>query len=93
MIGIVASVIGLILKKNAPEFALLLTISAALAILCFALDIFSELKGFFAEVAESAAISSALLTPVMKSTLTSKMRARETNSSMCMWEIPRSYSE
>lgn len=66
VIGIIASVMGLMLKKNVPEFALLLTLSAAAVILCFAFDIFSEIKDFIYELAEGAGISSALISPVLK---------------------------
>ena len=66
IIGMLASVIGLILKKNVPEFALLLTLSAAVAILCFAFEILVQVKDFVYEVAERGAVSSALLSPVVK---------------------------
>jgi len=66
VIGIIASVIGLILKKNVPEFALLLTLSAATAILCFAFGALGDVKDFVYEVAERGAISNALLSPVLK---------------------------
>lgn len=66
VIGVVASVIGLMLKKNVPEFALLLTLSAATAILCFAFAVLGDVKEFVLEVAEKGAISSALLSPVLK---------------------------
>lgn len=66
VIGVVASVIGLMLKKNVPEFALLLTLSAATAILCFAFAVLGDVKEFVLEVAEKGAISSALMSPVLK---------------------------
>lgn len=66
IIGVLASVIGLMLKKNVPEFALLLTLSASVAILCFAFEALGEVKEFIAEVAEKGGISNALLAPVMK---------------------------
>ncbi|MDD6189761.1 MAG: SpoIIIAC/SpoIIIAD family protein [Clostridiales bacterium] len=66
IIGIIASVIGLMLKKNVPEFALLLTVSAAVTILYFAFDVLGDVKDFVYEVAENGAISSALLSPVLK---------------------------
>ncbi len=66
VIGVVASVIGLMLKKNVPEFALLLTLSAATAILCFAFAVLGDVKEFVLEVAEKGAISSVLLSPVLK---------------------------
>lgn len=66
IIGMIASVIGLMLKKNVPEFALLLTVSAAVAILCFAFDVLGQVKDFIYEIAETGAISSALLSPVLK---------------------------
>lgn len=66
ILGILASVIGLMLKKNVPEFALLLTISAAAAMLCFALAIIGDIRDFVYEIAESGAVSHALLSPVLK---------------------------
>ena len=66
IIGVVAAVIGLILKKNVPEFALLLTISAAVAILYFAFDALGQVKDFIYEAAQSGAVSSALLSPLLK---------------------------
>lgn len=66
IIGMLASVIGLMLKKNVPEFALLLTVSAAVAILYFAFDVLGDVKDFVYEVAENGAISNALLSPVLK---------------------------
>lgn len=66
VIGVLASVIGLMLKKNAPEFALLLTISASVAILCFAFEALGEVKAFIEDIAEQGAVSSSLLVPVLK---------------------------
>ena len=66
VIGVIASVLGLLLKKNAPEFALLLTLSAAAAIVGFALSIMGDIKDFVYEVAERGAVSSVLLTPLVK---------------------------
>ncbi len=66
VIGIVASVVGLMLKKNVPEFALLLTMSAAAAILGFAIAILGDIKDFVFEISEKGAVSSALLSPVIK---------------------------
>lgn len=66
VIGVIASVLGLLLKKNMPEFALLLTVSAAAAIIGFALSIFGNIKDFVFEIAEKGAVSSALLAPLIK---------------------------
>jgi len=66
VIGVVASVIGLMMKKNVPEFALLLTLSAATAILCFAFAVLGDVRDFLYEVAEKGAVSSAMLSPVLK---------------------------
>ena len=66
VIGVIASVLGLLLKKNAPEFALLLTVSAAAAIIGFALSILGNIKDFVYELAERGAVSSALLAPLVK---------------------------
>ncbi len=66
VIGVIASVLGLMLKKNVPEFALLLTISAALGILCLAAGALEQVKEFVYELAESGAVSSAFISPVLK---------------------------
>lgn len=66
VIGVIASVLGLLLKKNAPEFALLLTVSAAAAIIGFALSVLGNIKDFVYELAERGAVSSALLMPLVK---------------------------
>ena len=66
VIGVIASVLGLLLKKNTPEFALLLTISAAAAIIGFSLSVLGNIKDFVYEIAEKGAVNSALLTPLVK---------------------------
>ena len=66
IIGIIASVTGLILKKNVPEFALVLMLSSAMAILYLAFDIFVQIRGFVLETANNADISGALISPVLK---------------------------
>jgi stage III sporulation protein AD len=66
VIGIVASVIGLMIKKNSPEMALLLSVSAGVVILYFALSMLSGIKVFIQELADSAGLSPAILSPVLK---------------------------
>lgn len=65
-VGIVASVIGLVVKKNSPEMALLLSVSAGVIIIGFALGIISGLRSFIEDIAETAGISQALILPVIK---------------------------
>ena len=66
VIGIIASVLGLLLKKNTPELALLLTVSAAAAIIGFALSILGNIKDFVYELAEKGAVSNSPLSPLVK---------------------------
>ncbi|NLO47101.1 MAG: hypothetical protein GX111_02080 [Clostridiales bacterium] len=66
VLGIVASAIGLMIRKNSPEMALLLSISAGIVILYFAFNMLSGVKSFIEELADSAGLSPAILLPVLK---------------------------
>jgi stage III sporulation protein AD len=65
-IGIVASGVGLAVKKFNPENSLLLSVCAAVLILLAALEVFSSLLDFVKQLIEDAGISSALFVPVIK---------------------------
>ena len=65
-IGVVASVLGLVIKKNTPELAILLALSAAALILGLGLDLLGTVTDFFDQLLDKAGISSALFTPVLK---------------------------
>ncbi len=65
-IGIVTSVIGLVIKKNSPEMALILTVTAGIIIVGLAVGMFSGLKRFIEELADTAGISQAIILPVIK---------------------------
>ncbi|NLL39736.1 MAG: hypothetical protein GX254_09165 [Clostridiales bacterium] len=65
-IGIVASIIGLVVKKNSPEMALILTVSAGIIIIGLAVTMFSGLKNFIEDLADTAGISQAIILPVIK---------------------------
>lgn len=66
VLGVVATVIALMIKNKNPEMALLLSITAGIVILYFALNMFAGLKDFIEDLADSAGISSAILAPVIK---------------------------
>ena len=66
ILAIITAVIGLMIKKNNPEMALLLTASAAIVILYFALNMMSGVIEFIGDLASESGISPALLSPVIK---------------------------
>ena len=66
-IGMIASVIGMLVKKNSPEMALLLSVSAGIIIIGLAINMLSGLKDFIEDLADGAGISHAILLPVIKS--------------------------
>lgn len=64
--GVLASLLGLVIKRNQPELALLLALSALLAILAGALSLWGELRAFMTELTEGTALNEALLSPLVK---------------------------
>ena len=66
LIGVLVSLLGLLLKKTQPEFALLLALSALLALLAGAGGLFRELRLFLETVTEGTALNAALLSPLLK---------------------------
>jgi stage III sporulation protein AD len=65
-VAVVGSVLGLVIKKNSPEMALMLTISLALVALYLAFDTIKSVTDFIASLADAAQISPAVLTVVLK---------------------------
>ncbi len=65
-IGIAGASIALLLKKNMPELALLLSVATAVVMLLLALDNFLGISGFTQDLIESAGLSSAIVSPVVK---------------------------
>lgn len=64
--GVLAALLGLVIKRNQPELALLLALSALLAILAGALSLWGELRVFLTELTEGTALNEALLSPLVK---------------------------
>ncbi|MDR2360997.1 MAG: hypothetical protein LBD85_06990 [Oscillospiraceae bacterium] len=65
-IGIAASVIGLVIRRQNPDMALMLTLAVTAAMLTGAAALITPLLSFINELAENAGISSELLSPVLK---------------------------
>jgi len=65
-IAVSGAAIALLLKKNTPEISALVSIIAAVAILMLTLDRFLDISGFIAELVEAAGLSSAVVSPVVK---------------------------
>lgn len=64
--GAFGAVAALIIKKDSPSIGLILGIVTAGFILLISLDIIGEIKSFTLTIAEAAGMSSALLTPIIK---------------------------
>lgn len=64
--GVLAALLGLVIKRNQPELALLLALSALLAILAGAISLWGELRAFLTELTEGTALNEALLSPLVK---------------------------
>jgi len=65
-IGVSGAVIAILLKKNTPEISALVSVSAAVAILILTLDKFLDISGFISELVETAGLTSAVVSPVVK---------------------------
>lgn len=65
-IAVAGTVLSLVIKKNSPEMALMLTISLALVALYLAFDTIKEVTQFITSLADMAQISPAVLTVVIK---------------------------
>lgn len=66
VIGAVGTLIVLVLKKDTPEMALLLTITIGLFVMGLALSISSELLDVVRLAVNASGLSSAIFTPVIK---------------------------
>ena len=64
--SVLAALLGLVIKRNQPELALLLALSALLAILAGAISLWGELRVFLTELTEGTALNEALLSPLVK---------------------------
>ncbi|MDR0818415.1 MAG: stage III sporulation AC/AD family protein [Oscillospiraceae bacterium] len=65
-IAIAASVLGLVIRKHNPDMEILLTLAAGTAIFAGAAALITPLIKFMDELAESAGLSPALVSPVYK---------------------------
>lgn len=65
-VAVAGTVLSLVIKKNSPEMALMLTISLALIALYLAFDTIKGITDFIASLANTAQISPAVLTIVFK---------------------------
>ena len=65
---LVAMVCGVVVRKQAPEIALVLTLCAAVAVLVAVSGELGLIVGYIQRLAEAGGISQELIAPVMKST-------------------------
>ena len=65
-VAVAGVVVALVIKKNSPEMALLLTITLALIALFFAFTIVSTVTDYLKSLSDLAGISPAVLTVVIK---------------------------
>ena len=65
-VGLTAAVLGAVLKKSAPELALLLAVAAGVWILTLTLDGLGAVAALMAELAGVSGLSEELLEPVAK---------------------------
>lgn len=65
-IGIVGASLALLIKKNSPEMSLMITIAVCVLIICVFLSFVSPILEFLKNLADTAGISSSLLSPLLK---------------------------
>jgi stage III sporulation protein AD len=65
-VAVAGTVLGLVIKKNSPEMALMLTISLALAAFYLAFDTIKAVADFVKSLADTAQIQPEVLTIVFK---------------------------
>jgi len=65
-VAVAGAILGLVIRKNSPEMALMLTISLALTALYLAFDTIRSVTEFVSDLADAAQISPAVLTVVFK---------------------------
>jgi len=62
----VVSLMALLLKRNTPELALLLTLSAVTAVMAAAVSVYKEAAGYWEMLIDSIPVERTLLAPLMK---------------------------
>lgn len=65
-VGVTAVALSAVLKKNAPEFSLLLALAAGMWMLALAADGLAAAVALMGELADQAGLSETLLEPVVK---------------------------
>jgi stage III sporulation protein AD len=65
-VAVAGTVLGLVIKKNSPEMALMLTVSLALVALYLAFDTIKNVTDFVTSLADAAQISPVVLAIVFK---------------------------
>lgn len=65
-IAVIAAVLGLVLRKNSPEAALMLAVAAAVCVLFFASTALGAVTEFISSLAETAGVQPAVLSVVLK---------------------------
>lgn len=65
-LGVAGAVMGLLLKKNAPELALALSIAVCMAAAGLAMELFSQLRQIVDLAGEQTGLSPAVVGPVLK---------------------------
>lgn len=68
VLGLVASILALVLKRGSGEIGLLLAISASALILTLGIGLIGEVIAFGRSLGEAAGIAPGLISPVMKTT-------------------------
>ena len=66
VIAVIGSILALLLRKNAPEMALLTVLSAGLMIFWLSASLCAKIIETLREIAENGAVSSIYLAPVLK---------------------------
>lgn len=65
-IAVIGALFSLLLKKNSPETALLLTLAVGCAILYFAMEVITALVDFFVETAAETGLTGAVVSVLLK---------------------------
>jgi stage III sporulation protein AD len=65
-VAVAGAILSHVLRKNSPEMSLLLTVALALIAVALAFDVVAGVTDFLKSVAETAQISSAVLSIVLK---------------------------
>ena len=67
-IGIAASVVALLIKKDSPASALMISLGVTLAVLAFGLSVFADIKKLLDQLTGLSGLSPAVISPLLKAT-------------------------